>query len=57
MKTFTYSATKKSAKRMLEYSMLKPPHELGLGLGHVERGAVELGEHADEEQEEREAAA
>ena len=54
VKTFTYSATKKSANRMLEYSMLKPRDELGLGFGHVEGGAVELGEHADEEQDEGE---
>ena len=29
-------------------------HEFGLRLGHVERRAIELGEHADEEEQERE---
>ncbi len=43
---------KKTPKPMPAYSVIGAGHQLALGLGHVEGGAVGLGQHADEEDEE-----
>lgn len=40
---FAYSARKKTAKVIPEYSTWKPGHQLALALGHVEGCAVGLG--------------
>ena len=49
---FMNSARKNRAKRIEEYSVLKPADQLGVGLDQVEGRAVELGGDGDQEQDE-----
>ena len=49
MKRATYSAKKKKPKRMPEYSVNGPATSSRVGLDHVERRAVDLGQAGDVE--------